>query len=258
MSNGRIFKLTSPHMHGDRVEAFQRAMRRHGWYTGPLDGDCGELTAQAFYRSKFWLGYKAPDKTASDLLYTFLTDTRRPTPGMLARKASRVKAYNARRGIPQKALDEARKHIGEKERTGHNDIFYSDWWGAHGPWCAMFASYCYIQAGSKAFHRGQEHGYAYVPYIVMDGRAGHNGLVLTKDPAPGTLVCYDWEPRNGVADHVELFESWLDRHRGIFSTIGGNTSGDNSGSQSNGGMVAHRRTHPRYAKDVQAFVRVGK
>jgi len=243
-------------MHGEHVAAFQRAMHGRSWYEGEIDGDCGPLTVQAFYRSKFWLGYATPDKSASDLLYEYLTRTKHPTAAMVQRTASRRKLQQSRVKIPVMAFDIAMRHVGAKERTGHNDIFWSDWWGAHGPWCAMFASWCYIQAGSKVFHRGSDHGYAYVPYIVKDAWAGKNKLTISKNPTKGTLVCYDWEG-NGVADHVELFEQWLNRAKGIFSTVGGNTSGDDSGSQSNGGMVAHRKLHPRFMSNVQAFVHVG-
>lgn len=252
---GKVYKITTPHIHDDHVKAFQRAMEKHNYYHGEIDGDCGPLTVQGFYRSKFWLGYANPDHTGGDLLYQYLTEKRKLTQQMQARRNARI-AEKPKIPIRERALAEARRHIGEKERTGHNDISYSDWWGVHGPWCAMFASWCYIHAGSKVFHRGKDHGYAYVPYIVGDARAGRNSLALTKHPAAGDLVCYDWE-RNGVADHVELFEQWLDRSRGIFSTVGGNTSGDDSGSQSNGGMVAHRKLHPRNTTNVQAFVHVG-
>jgi CHAP domain len=250
------FKLTSPHMHGPHVEAFQRAMKKHGWYHGEIDGDCGQLTVQGFYRSKYWLGYSKPDKSAGDLLYSLLTGTKKPSPAMAQRAVSRKKAQQSRIKIPTKAFEIAMRHVGEKERTGKNDIRYSDWWGVHGPWCAMFASWCYIQAGSKIFHRGQDRGYAYVPYIVNDARAGINHLTVTFQPVEGDLVCFDWE-KNGIADHVGLFERWVDRAKGIFASVEGNTSGDDSGNQSNGGMVAHRRQHPRYVTNVQAFVHVG-
>lgn len=251
----RIFKLTSPPITSDHVAAFQRALTAKRFYHGKIDGICGELTVQGFYRAKYWLGYKKPDHTGSDLLYSYLTNQKQPTQEMKHRTQSRLKLAKARQNMRAKIMAEARKHIGEKERTGNNDIFYSDWWGVHGPWCAMFTSFCCIKAGSKVFTRG--HNYAFVPSIVRDARSGFNSLTVTWEPVMSDLVCYDWQ-KDKIADHVEFFEAWIDRSHGVFSTVGGNTSGDDSGSQSNGGMVCHRKAHPRFIRDVQAFVHVGK
>lgn len=253
----KTFKLTKPYMTGDHVAAFQRAMTKKHFYTGKVDGICGELTVQGFYRAKYWLGYRTPDHSAADLLYSYLTNTKKPSDAMKQRTQVRLKAAKAGTTMREKALVEARRHIGEKERTGKNDISYSDWWGAHGPWCAMFVSWCYIKAGSTIFHRGQDHGYAYVPFFVQDAKAGRNNLTVTRNPLPGDVPCYDWE-HDGVPDHMELFEGWINRANGTFATVGGNTSGDDSGSQSNGGMVCHRKLHPRFVRDVQVFVHVGK
>jgi hypothetical protein len=101
--------------------------------------------------------------------------------------------------------------------------------------------------GSKAFTRMKR--YAYVPYIVADGRRGINWLSVTHDPHPGDLVCFDWEG-NGVADHVGLYEK--DLAGSNFQTVEGNTA---LGNDSNGGEVM-RRT--RDTSQVQAFVHVGR
>jgi len=245
--------ITSPHTKNGHVKALQNALIKAGYLDGTADGEFGEKTSVAVYRAKYWLGYRKPDHVAADLLYNLLTGKAKPSLAMKARIKNRKKIAS-QKPLRVKAFEEAKKHIGEKERTGNNDIFYTDWYGMRGAWCAMFVTYCYVKAGSKTFQKGSR--YAYVPYIVQDARRGINHLTITREPKLGDIVCYDWD--GGVADHTGLFEKWIDRSKGIFSSIEGNTSGDDSGSQSNGGMVAHRRTHPRYLSNVQAFVRVGE
>lgn len=157
----------------------------------------------------------------------------------------------------EKALTEAKKWIGTKERTGRNDVLFSDWYGLHGPWCAMFVTYCYVKAGSKAFAPGLHPPsglhpgsgtYCYVPYIVYDASRNANGLSLVSQPRAGDIVCYDWD--GGVADHTGLFVKWLDGD--TFQAVEGNTSVNN---QSNGGEVMLRT---RQRSQVEAFVRVNK
>jgi len=136
------------------------------------------------------------------------------------------------------ALAQAVTQIGVKESPKFsNRTKYTDWYGMVGPWCAMFTTWSYEQAGnSPSFRRGET--YAYVPYIVSDGRSYRNGLAVTKDPIPGDLVCFDWQ-RDGVFDHVGLFEKWT-TGRSQFSSVEGNTSSDAHGDQSNGGEVCRK------------------
>jgi hypothetical protein len=140
--------------------------------------------------------------------------------------------------LRSKALARAVTQIGTKESPAHsNQAPYTHWYGMTGPWCAMFVTWCYEQAGnSPSFRRGET--YAYVPYIVSDSRNYRNGLAVTVDPLPGDPVSFDWD--GGAHDHVGLFERWLDRGRGKFSTVEGNTSSDAHGDQSNGGEVCRK------------------
>jgi hypothetical protein len=111
----------------------------------------------------------------------------------------------------------------------------------------MAVTRAYVDAGSKAFARGQR--YAYVPYIVHDARAGANGLAITHDPKPGDVVCYDWDG-DGVADHTGLFDHWNGGND--FVAVEGNTA---LGNDSNGGQVMERTRH---RSNVQAFVHVAR
>jgi hypothetical protein len=157
--------------------------------------------------------------------------------------------------IRRQALDEARKWIGTTESpAGSNQCRFTAWYGMVGPWCAMFATYCYelgSPGGSASFAKGSY--YAYVPYIVSDARSGRRGLSVPSSPVAGDLVCYDWGG-DGVYDHVGLIESGDGRS---WQAIEGNTSSDSGGSQSNGGGV-YRRSRSRSQAGAVTFVRVAE
>lgn len=215
---------------------------------GPVDGLFGELTGRACIRAKYWLGYPTADlkPTYGPHLNGFLKGLEKPDRAMLKRSEARQKAKPLRAG----ALAEASKHVGYKEQpAGSNRTRFGKWYGLDGnPWCAMFVTWCYVYAGSKAFLEG--HRYAYVPYIVQDAHAGRNGLSVTRTPLPGDVVCYDWD--GGAADHVGLFERWASGSQIAFVAVEGNTS---VGNDSNGGEVMRRNRH---VSQVETFVRAGQ
>jgi hypothetical protein len=150
--------------------------------------------------------------------------------------------------LRQAALAKAKGEVGVAESPPHsNNVKYTDWYGMVGPWCAMFVTWCFEQAGnSPSFAKGSR--YAYVPYIVGDARNGANGLKTTDDPIAGDLVCYDWA-WDGEFDHVGIFDSW--QGGSDFAALEGNTSPTND---SNGGEVM-RRVRSRNGQDT-VFVRV--
>lgn len=252
----KTYKTVSPPMRGDAVKTLQRRLAgankwKENYHPGKIDGVFGETTAAAAYRAKHWMGYP-PEKlirTYGQMLDNFLTGKTKLPDAYADRRRARIRQRGA---IPlrQKALNEAKKHIGVKESpSGSNRVSFSIWYGIIGPWCAMFTTWCYDRIGSKSHIRGSR--YAYVPYIVQDARRGANGLAVTNNPQPGDLVCFDWE-HNGVSDHVGLFEHWTNRAKGEFQAIEGNTG---IGNDSNGGQVMRRN---RNRSSVQAFVRVMK
>jgi len=214
---------------------------------GTVDGEFGEETGRACRRAKYSLGYPTAElkPTYGPVLDDFLQGARLPDSAMLKRQAARERKA-AQTPLRAKALAEAKRHLGVKESpAGSNKVRFSDWYGIRGPWCAMFVTWCHVQAKSKAFVKGSR--YAYVPYIVADARSGRNGLSVTRDPKPGDVVCYDWD--GGVADHVGIFEAGT---ASSFTAIEGNTS---LGNDSNGGEVMRRS---RKGSQVEAFVRVGR
>jgi hypothetical protein len=244
------YRLTSPHMKGDGVMAFQRVMHKRGFYNGSIDGDCGVLTAQGFYRSKFWLGYPKPDHAGGDTLYAYLTGKKGTSRPMKALARVRRLRQSRVKNTRQKAHAFLAARIGDKESpAGSNRISWaSTWYGVIGPWCAMAVTRAYVEAGSKCFKRAAR--YAYVPFVVQDGRRGQNHLTITKHPILGDLPCYDWD-NDGIADHIGIFERWV--KPGVeFIAVEGNTG---VGNDSNGGEVMRRN---RSVRDVQVFVHVGR
>jgi len=152
----------------------------------------------------------------------------------------------------QARLAKAISQLGKKESPANSNMQpYGEWYSMNGvPWCAIFATWC-DQNGtkpSKSFVKSTY--YAYVPYIVMDARAGRRGLTVTSSPKPGDVVCYDWR-RDGEYDHVGFFEAWAGGSGSTFTAIEGNTSLTND---SNGGEVM-RRTR-RVTDQGTVFIRV--
>jgi peptidoglycan hydrolase-like protein with peptidoglycan-binding domain len=247
--------VTSPLTTGPQVLAAQKVLNGGNVYgkdflQGAVDGQFGEETGRACIRAKYWLGYGTTDLRATygSALDEYLHALAQPDAAMQKRRELRLKQA-AHPPMRAAALAESLKHIGTKERPpGSNIVRFSKWYGITGPWCAMFVTWCYAAANSKAFVKGKH--YAYVPYIVADARAGRNGLSVTRDPQPGDVVCYDWD--GGAADHTGLFEKWASGSHDAFTAIEGNTS---VGNDSNGGEVMRRN---RISRQVQAFVRVGR
>ncbi len=151
--------------------------------------------------------------------------------------------------IREQALAKAVSQLGYAESpAGSNLTKFGAWYGMDGnPWCAMFVTWAYLQAGpSKSFVKGAR--WAYCPYVVADARAGRNGLTTTDDPIPGDLVVYDWQ-RDTIYDHIGIVEKVTGKN--TFDAIEGNTSTSNN---SNGGQVMRRSRTTSDAGIV--FVRV--
>jgi hypothetical protein len=228
---------------GDTKAAQMKLIRGKFLRAGAADGVYGPETARAASQAHWELGF--PGKYAQANVYGDTLD--RVLTGWLATNelppayAKRRKARLSSETVGKKALDWLRGHVGETEQpAGSNRVAWASvWYGIIGPWCAMAATRSRVEAGSKVFVRGQY--YAYVPYIVYDAVHARRGLRRTFSPEQGDLVCFDWEG-NGVFDHVETVDKppASVAAGAPFTTIGGNTSFDTGGSQSNGGACAHR------------------
>lgn len=137
----------------------------------------------------------------------------------------------------QQVLQIAVREIGYKEsppNSNHNK--FGMWYGMdYQPWCAMFVSYCFYNAGLP-LPATTPKGFAYCPYGVNWFK--NKGWWHTT-PKVGDVVFYDWGG-DGVSDHVGIVEKV--NSDGSIVAIEGNTS-DNYGD-SNGGEVC-RKTQKR-------------
>jgi len=145
-----------------------------------------------------------------------------------------------------KVVETAKKEVGTSENPANsNRTKYGKWYGLDGhPWCAMFVSWVFDQAGvrlkvgqtSKGFHHCQ---------------SAHNiwkqKQRLTSNPQKGDIVLFDWQ-NNGWADHTGIFVKWENAAKTQFTCLEGNTSVNNN---SNGGLVMERK---RNKSTVKAFV----
>lgn len=247
-------QLVTPHMTGDRVKDAQYLLSGHSRFDGlatlkdgAVDGEYGPVTALAVKQAKYWLGYPASacDRTFGQTLYEYLRPTDwRPLPAAYRdRRQARLDA--AKQRIGEKALAIAVTQIGvHEEPWGSNRQKYGAWYGMNGvPWCAIFISYCFDQAGYKRFR------YSYVPAIAEDAAAGRNGLRLVYSPLPGDLALHTTAA--GPNEHVSFFEKSIDEAAGSFYDVGGNTGPTNI---SNGGAVMRQE---RQRQRITHFVRVG-
>lgn len=132
----------------------------------------------------------------------------------------------------KKVLDIARSKLGTVESPPNsNHQPFGEWFGFdRKPWCAMFVSWCMDQAGLSKQYRNAAVSFA-VDAAKKQGR-------LTKEFREGYIACRlnsgDWGPgHTGLVEAVHL--------DGTVTTIEGNTSPGDAGSQRDGGGVWRRR-----------------
>ena len=243
----KTLSLTSPNVTGFYVTAAQKVLKNVGYYNGKVDGVYGQQTAAATKAAKWDLGYaeKNINGTFDDVLLDFLLENKKPT--LLMKRRAGIR--HNKNTLGDKALDVATRYIGMSEDpAGSNRVMFSEWYGMIGPWCAMFVTFCFVKAGSKAFVKGSK--YAYCPYVLADAKASRNGLriIPTTSARTGDIVLFDWN-KDGTADHIGIVNVAPNKRK-TFTSVEGNTSGTNP---SDGGMVALME---RKVADVIAFVRV--
>jgi peptidoglycan hydrolase-like protein with peptidoglycan-binding domain len=133
----------------------------------------------------------------------------------------------------QKVLGIAAREIGyhESPKKSNNNKF-GIWYGTnYQPWCAMFVSYCFYNAGLP-LPATTPKGFAFCPFGVNWFK---NKGWWHKTPQVGDVVFYDWGG-DGVANHVGIVEKV--NSDGSIVAIEGNTS-DGVGD-SNGGEVCRK------------------
>src|SRR5439155_222228 len=77
------------------------------------------------------------------------------------------------------------------------------------------------QAGSAAFEPGRH--YSYVPHLLGDAQRGANHLSITRTPLNADLAIFDLDG-DGIADHIGIFDRWLDADETRYQTVEGNVS----------------------------------
>lgn len=239
----RTLKLTSPPMHGEDVKAWQRTLNRQlaMWKVNhkiKVDGDYGVLTRDTGDTVLHGMGIaqKAADKGYTPWLRSKVRRRRR-TPAELVRFNARKdwrealrKRYDGRG--PQAALSWARAQIGTKEQPpGSNRGPLIDQWQRlcqvfAAPWCGCFVNRALMAAGFPA-----QPWLRFCPWIEQKAKAGEGGWSWHSEPRAGDLILYGARE----AQHVGIVDD-PSKH----STVEGNTSSGNAGSQDNGGMVAAR------------------
>ena len=118
--------------------------------------------------------------------------------------------------------------------AGSNLVKYSRWYPMPGsPWCAMFVSWVLDQAGITGYK------HAYTPTGAE--RFRQQDRWFTSNPQPGDLVYFDFPPEERI-QHVGIVVR--ENPDGSITTIEGNTSSGEAGSQDNGGGVFRRQRTP--------------
>lgn len=136
-----------------------------------------------------------------------------------------------------KIIDIARKEIGYTESPpDSNKQKFGYFFGQNGvPWCALFCSWCVVQAGLKL----PRINIAYVPSWLEWFKKMKRFYPNTSKPEIGDFVFFafrsDWY-QQGIAQHIGIVESI--NKDGSINCIEGNTS--KLGSQDNGGAVIRK------------------
>lgn len=147
-------------------------------------------------------------------------------------KTKQIKAQN--KPLRVKAFDIAEDMLGVVEQGGNNTgpvvdkIIHANGGVIGEPWCGDFVAFCYRKAGSKSVDRA----WASVNAI----ESGNQGdFKRTTNPAHGDVVTFSFS-------HTGLFDKWIDRAKGLFRTIEGNTGSVGAVSDSlTGGDGVYRK-----------------
>ena len=138
-------------------------------------------------------------------------------------------------------VDIAKSQLNYRE-TGNNDTIYGKWFGLNNqPWCAMFVSWCYDQAGLVSKVAAQtKKGFASCD-AGLKWFTKKNKIVPVGQAQAGDLVFFQFD-KDAQADHVGICAS--NDGKGFLMVYEGNTSSDSKGSQSNGdGVFLKKRSY---------------
>lgn len=157
----------------------------------------------------------------------------------------------------ERVLTVARGQIGVTESPANsNRTKYGAAYGWNGvPWCVIFLWWCFREAGASDLFYG---GRKAASCALVRAYAQANGQWVTGGYLPGDLVQMDFTG-DKVADHIAIVEK-ISADGTTLTTIEGNTSSTDKGSQSNGGGVFRRTRRlsqlvgayrPKYERDIE-------
>ena len=146
--------------------------------------------------------------------------------------------------------------IGEYEYpSGSNRVKYNDWYyeRSHAyhrnskpyAWCGTFVAYSLHWAGIYI----DTDLFKALPYVPSAQNLLRARGLNTDTPQLGDVIIFDWN-NDGFEEHIGFYLG-IDGDKVV--TIEGNTSPDNKGNQSNGGMVCKKR---RNLRQIEGFYKV--
>lgn len=139
----------------------------------------------------------------------------------------------------QDVLNVARKYLNYKEGKNNDNIFGKAYGMNNVSWCMQYIWKIMTEAGMN-FYKTASCTACYNHYKSQ--------AVSKNSLRPGDIVFFDWD-HSGDCDHVGIVEA-VGSSR--ITTIEGNTSSGNSGSQSNGDGVYRRyRTRSQIARAIR-------
>jgi hypothetical protein len=135
----------------------------------------------------------------------------------------------------------AKSQVGTKE-VPVNKTKYGKWFGLDGqPWCAMFVSWCFDQAGVIKLINQSSKGYAGCE--SFEAWAKGKGLTVpVAQVQAGDILLFDFN-HAGKSEHTGLALGY-NKNTHLIDTVEGNTVGDNVGSQANGDGVYLKHRAP--------------
>ena len=136
----------------------------------------------------------------------------------------------------EKVIEIAKKYVGVTEYppNSNNVVFNTKFYGrevsgVNYPWCCAFIWYIHNEAGVDIKKTAS--------CAELGAWFKNNGKFKTSDPKVGDIVFFKFSGSSRWTNHVGLV---IEVNGNTLTTIEGNTSSDNKGSQNNGGMVAIR------------------
>jgi cell wall-associated NlpC family hydrolase len=145
-------------------------------------------------------------------------------------------------------IEIAKQEIGYAEGA-NNDTKYGKWYGLNNnPWCAMFVSWVYDQAGLvKHIAASSKKGFASCA-AGLAWFTKKNKLVPIGQAQPGDIAFFQFD-NDAEPDHVGIVVKNNTRRK-ILVCIEGNTSSGKVGSQANGDGVYQRKRPYNYVLAV--------